>query len=314
MARIRSIHPGIFTDEGFASLSMAARVLLLGIWTEADDHGVFEWKPVTLKMRVMPVDNVSIPELLAECERADVLKKFSSGKTYGLVRNFCRFQRPKKPKYTHPMPQELFLYAGLAVDGSLPVLHQSRTGTENHPQREEGGDCLEDEKGLGGGAKPAPAKVQNSGVGKENTTGSSISLDFVPSAECRKAIAEMGFADAQYNSEFSKFVAYYMARGYARADWNAALISWFQRTSPDAKPAIPELAIANKVFVVQGTLEWTCWQEYLREQGKRSSPCVDSKQPDGRSQPGWYFVSQFPPGFNDFGERIEDSVGEVNVA
>lgn len=148
MARIRSIHPGIFTDEAFASLSMGARVLLLGVWTEADDHGVFEWKPVTLKMRVMPVDNVSIPDLLAECERADVIKRFTSGKSYGLVRNFCRYQRPKKPKYVHPIPSELYTYAGLKEDGSLVVLHQSRTGGEIPPQREEEGGEGEEESGI----------------------------------------------------------------------------------------------------------------------------------------------------------------------
>jgi hypothetical protein len=147
MARIRSIHPGLFTDEAFASLSMGARVLLLGVWTEADDHGVFEWKPVTLKMRVMPVDNVSIPELLAECERADVIKRFTSGKSYGLVRNFCRYQRPKKPKYVHPIPPELYTYAGLKPDGSLVVLHQSRTSGESEPQRDDGGGEGEEESG-----------------------------------------------------------------------------------------------------------------------------------------------------------------------
>jgi hypothetical protein len=148
MARIRSIHPGIFTDEAFASLSMGARVLLLGIWTEADDHGVFEWKPVTLKMRVMPVDNVNIPELLAECEGADVIKRFLSEKSYGLVRNFCRYQRPKKPKYIHPIPPEFYTYAGLKPDGSLQVLHQSRTSGESEPQREEEGGEREEESGI----------------------------------------------------------------------------------------------------------------------------------------------------------------------
>ena len=50
-------------------LSMAARVLLFGLWTEADDQGVFDWKPITIKMRILPVDNVDVPELLAELER-----------------------------------------------------------------------------------------------------------------------------------------------------------------------------------------------------------------------------------------------------
>lgn len=37
MARIRSIHPGLYTDESFATLTMAARVLIIGIWNHADD-------------------------------------------------------------------------------------------------------------------------------------------------------------------------------------------------------------------------------------------------------------------------------------
>jgi hypothetical protein len=33
MPRIRSVHPGLFTDEAFVTVSMAARVLLIGVWT-----------------------------------------------------------------------------------------------------------------------------------------------------------------------------------------------------------------------------------------------------------------------------------------
>jgi hypothetical protein len=157
MARIRSIHPGLFTDEAFVSLSMAARVLYVGILTEADDHGVFEWKPVQFKMRLMPADNVDVASLMREMETTNSVKRFSSeGKDYGLVRNFCRYQRPKKPKYTFFIPTELLTFAGLRGDGSLPVLHQSGTGTRNHPQMEEGGgnknhpseDSLSSEEGM----------------------------------------------------------------------------------------------------------------------------------------------------------------------
>ncbi|WP_458760530.1 hypothetical protein ACSVBT_06980 [Afipia sp. TerB] len=304
MARIRSIHPGLFTDEAFASLSMGARVLLLGIWTEADDHGVFEWKPVTLKMRVMPVDNVSIPELLAECERADVIKRFSSGKSYGLVRNFCRFQKPKKPNYTHPIPSEFYTYAGLNPDGSLPVTHRSGIGTEKPQQREEGGDSSEDGKEMGEGAKPAPAKP-SSGVG-EGQGGTLLTLDFVPTPETRKTIAEMGFGDEQYNNELSKFHAYYPARGLRRADWNAQLLSWFMRATPDQKPANPPMGvIKNKFFVVRGTLAWTCWTQHILETtGRPWSRTLEWRDESGRVQEGWWWPSEYPPGYNDFGEKV----------
>ncbi len=54
MARIRSIHPGLWTDEAFVSLTPYARLLFMGIWTECDDMGSFEWSPLKLKMRLLP--------------------------------------------------------------------------------------------------------------------------------------------------------------------------------------------------------------------------------------------------------------------
>lgn len=158
MARIRSVHPSLFTDEAFAGLSMAARVLLIGVWTEADDQGVFDWKPVTLKMRVMPADNVDVSELLAELAAADAIKKFEEGgRQLGAIRNFCKFQRPKTPKYralksddirkyvasTYPtseagevQPQQFPQKGEMTAVERPPILQI----VETHPQMEDGGD------------------------------------------------------------------------------------------------------------------------------------------------------------------------------
>lgn len=141
MARIRSIHPGIFTDEGFMSLSVEARVLLIGIWCEAFDDGVFAWKPLTLKARIFPADNVDIGNLLSELNDAQFLTQFDhDGKFYGAVRNFRLFQRPKKPNSSELLPDHLRTYVGLTVDGSPPVPNQLPTSSEKSPQMEDGGD------------------------------------------------------------------------------------------------------------------------------------------------------------------------------
>ncbi|RFD18726.1 hypothetical protein DY926_15225 [Komagataeibacter melaceti] len=112
MARIRSIHPGIYTDEGFATLSMAARVLLIGIWNHADDGGGFEWKPLTLKMRIFPADAVDVSALLDELAGADAITRYEhDGRSYGAVRNFGKWQKPKKPSRFCPMPEQVRKYA-----------------------------------------------------------------------------------------------------------------------------------------------------------------------------------------------------------
>lgn len=170
MARIRSIHPGLFTDEAFVSCNPLARLLLLGIWTESDDFGVFEWKPVTLKMKLLAADQADVPDLLNDLVAFDIIKQVTLvGKQYGLVRNFCRYQRPKLPSERVPLPKELWTYVGLNADGSRPdnrtapsisksvmnqsgttapttpanskpVRNRSRTGPVKPSQMEEGGD------------------------------------------------------------------------------------------------------------------------------------------------------------------------------
>jgi len=114
MARIRSIHPGLFTDEAFAPLSSDAQMLLIGIWTEADDQGVFEWKPLTLRMRLRPAKDGDVNALLDEIVASNSVKRFEvEGKSYGAVRNFRKWQRPEKPKHVHTLPQDLRGYVGI---------------------------------------------------------------------------------------------------------------------------------------------------------------------------------------------------------
>jgi hypothetical protein len=115
MARIRSVHPGLFTDEAFMELSPHAQLFSIGLWTEADDQGVFAWKPRTLKARILPATMVDASDLLAELVAAGAIQQFEAdGTLYGAVRNFRRFQRPEKPKAYHPLPDELRDYVGLS--------------------------------------------------------------------------------------------------------------------------------------------------------------------------------------------------------
>ena len=69
MARIRTIKPEFFTSESVCSVSPLARLLFIGMWCEADRSGRMKWKPQTLKIRYLPVDNCDIEKLTEElCE------------------------------------------------------------------------------------------------------------------------------------------------------------------------------------------------------------------------------------------------------
>lgn len=98
MARIRSVHPSLWTDEDFVSLSLPARLFLIGLWNESDDHGLFAWKPLALKMRLAPADNIDASAILNELHASGFIVKISrDNRDIGVVRNFRKFQRPKNP-------------------------------------------------------------------------------------------------------------------------------------------------------------------------------------------------------------------------
>ena len=149
MSRIRSVHPGLFTDEAFVSLSPVARIFLIGLWTECDDNGMFEWSPIKLKMRLLPADTTDASALLAEIEAQGIVRRFEiAGRSYGAVRNFCRYQRPKKPNSAHPMTDEVRNYVNINArkvrDGVEEVPHEFPTSGEKSRQMEDGGWRMED--------------------------------------------------------------------------------------------------------------------------------------------------------------------------
>ena len=175
MARIRSLHPGWFTDEAVLSCSPLARILVLGLWTEADDKGVFEWKPVQLKVRILPVDTADAAALLDELASFDLVRRFEvAGKSYGAVRNFRRWQRPKKPNSLHPLPSELHLYVGLPPENSEPVRNQFGTGGEKSPQMEDVG-CRREEEG----GRTQPPNQEEGSQGKRIRTRERVDEDGV---------------------------------------------------------------------------------------------------------------------------------------
>lgn len=173
MARIRSVHPSFFTDEAVVSCSALARLLYIGLWTDADDQGVFEWKPLQIKMRLLPGDNADAGALLAELLEAGLIRREDVvGKPFGFVRDFRRFQRPKKPNQTHLLPAELRTYVGLGCDdGEAPadqdeaVPHQFPTKGEKSPQMEDGGEDVREERKEEGFAFPVERAEPSDGEG-----------------------------------------------------------------------------------------------------------------------------------------------------
>lgn len=229
MARIRSLHPGFFTDERLVSVSVQSRLLFLGLGVEADDKGVFEWKPVTLKMRLFPADNFDIAELLSELEGAGVLQSYEMvGRKFGAIRNFRRHQRPKTPNSIHPITPDISRYVGLDVSVSEATEDEPAPFPpkgEKPPQMEDGGDKMK-EKGEKEETSPKARPPR----------GTRIPDDFQPDIEA--AVAE-GLTRAVAERQALSFTDYFRSKpgsGAVKLDWPATWRVWFRRELESPRP------------------------------------------------------------------------------
>ena len=239
MARIRSVHPPLWTDAAFVSVQPLARLLAIGLWGEADDAGIFQWNPLQLKMRLLPGDNCDVTVLLAELTAAKIVRTFAvGGVSYGAVRNFAKFQRPQKPMQRHPLPEEFVNYIGAKpgqyVINTITVPYQSATATGNGPQiegKEEG--RKEGKGGEGGNGAEAPPSPVVAGK-KERKKREPKPVTTIDSYQevGEKEIAfgrHCGLTDAEIGEEIEKFTRHYEAKGERRADWPRSLREWFSR-------------------------------------------------------------------------------------
>jgi hypothetical protein len=266
MSRIRSVHPGFFTDEAIASLPMAARVLLIGIWTEADDHGIFEWKPFLLKTRIFPAETFSLGEIeamMVQIATANCIKKFEedSSKTYGAIRNFCVFQRPREPSYRHPFPEWCRSYVGIdrrkgadlkegygspapgqEQPSGSPTAKSSHRRGEEKERREEDNSKINTEsvervspasdeaKTLSQVSKPVLKGARSVGKGLGAVMGTPLPAEWVPSEElCEEVKATFAMTDADLQAEVPAFHAHNAQGGMLSQNWNATFRIWCKR-------------------------------------------------------------------------------------
>lgn len=106
MARIRSIKPGFFANEGLSEVSEPAQLLAGGLLCYADDEGYFNAHPGLVKAAVFPLREPSKPiqDLLTELFSIGYVRfgTGSDGKRYGHVVNFKEHQ-----KVSHAVPSKI---------------------------------------------------------------------------------------------------------------------------------------------------------------------------------------------------------------
>ena len=224
MSRIRSLHPSQWTEEDFVQCSPMARLLLLGLRNEADDHGVFEWRPLSLKLRVLPADNVEIDELLAELVgRGQIVRFEADGHSYGVCMAWG--QTSRHPSYRYPEPP-----AGLQnltdTGGSTHADSGSLTDTGGSTHADSG--SLTDTGGSTHAVEESESESESEREGAPAPAGAALSLDFdLPGEweeEARTARQSVDLAEVNLAAEWAKFRHHHA--GKKHRDWRRRWFNW----------------------------------------------------------------------------------------
>lgn len=97
MPRKRIVSPQFFTHDQLYEAEQHAglplRLAFAGLWTQADRRGVFPWKPLQLKLAILPFDLVDFAAVLAALEAAGFVRSYVvEGRRYGVIPSFKRWQ------------------------------------------------------------------------------------------------------------------------------------------------------------------------------------------------------------------------------
>lgn len=103
--RARDIKPGFFKNDQLADCSMAARLLFPGLWMMADREGRLENRPKKIKGEIFPFDDVDVASLLAELERAGLIRFYEvNGQNLIWIPQFKKHQSPHKNEKSSEFP------------------------------------------------------------------------------------------------------------------------------------------------------------------------------------------------------------------
>ncbi len=107
MARIRTIKPQFFTSEDVTALAPLARLLFVGLFTECDRDGRVEDRPRTLKMRLLPEDDVDVDALLWSLVDGGLIRRYEAGGVNVIqVTGFQRHQKPHPKEADSLLPKD----------------------------------------------------------------------------------------------------------------------------------------------------------------------------------------------------------------
>jgi len=107
MARKRMVDPGIWEDPGFNKLSHGARLLFIGMISNADDEGYLRADPPSLRRLVFGFDDTSsadVKQMLSECSRHLESVNVYAGRSEEQFVHLCNWNKYQKQQKDRIVP------------------------------------------------------------------------------------------------------------------------------------------------------------------------------------------------------------------
>ncbi len=138
MARIRSVKPDFFKHydlyKAEEDRKLPLRIAFSGLWCVADREGRFKWKPMELKVDILPYDPVDFSSVLDALQQTGFIQKYTvGGKDYGLIPSFTEHQRIRNDEAQSCIPSpspEIVTDPSLCSDESTPWKGKEGKGKE----------------------------------------------------------------------------------------------------------------------------------------------------------------------------------------
>lgn len=134
MARIRNIKPEFFDDEDLARVCRDARLMFVGLWTQADREGRLEDRPERLKVRLFPYDKdiaaADVEAMLADLALHRFIRRYAvAGRRLIQIPSFAKHQYVSGREPASELPDESQADPVESQPGLIPVSAQTQTGT-----------------------------------------------------------------------------------------------------------------------------------------------------------------------------------------
>lgn len=192
-----------------------------------------------------------------------------------------------------------------SIDGALPQNAQSQPPSPSKPD-------------LKKGESNSPPK--NNLVLVEGKEGPfPIDESYQPSEPAIEYAYSLGMKKRDIEEELRKFIIKSVSLRVVSFNidmnfklWCDRWLAWKRKDNADWKPEPEATAAAPSVFVIVGTLGWKSWVAHIKEtRGITWSRTSERRDDANRIQEGWWWSSEFAPGYDEAtGERIAPAENE----